>query len=304
LADQNCLASRTAPTRTRTGSKRFTTPATKSGQEFKTYVPSPQNSSRAMTSRAPSRSGMTSRAPSQGAMPSQWGPVSRISGFQSGYGAYSQHPSGYSQQPEEAVVMVPNPDHPENKEETKSNICCIVLTIIGLVVVALFGLWAVWYFGIRKQPDTTGKRSSTTPHREKLAVQPKTGGNGTGIKLTTKLVKQPKTGGNGTGNYTVPKRTHPSTDTGRWRYKEDGQWIDYNAACQLTITKMRRAGIMQFTLRTLDGERLLSRPGPNDPVHNEQVIVWIDLQRKEQHSCTGSKIWPMQESMPQQCKTG
>merc|ERR1711964_797849 len=104
---------------------------------------------------------MTSRAPSR------WAPASRAPGY-----------SAYPQQPEQAIVMVPNPAH---QEETKSNICCIVFTVIGCVAVAALGFWAIWYFGIRKQPDTTGQREEgkSTPERE----SPSQPGNGKGKKL-------------------------------------------------------------------------------------------------------------------------
>merc|ERR1711964_322849 len=96
-----------------------------------------------------------------------------------------------------------------NKEETKSNICCIVFTVIGCVAVAALGFWAIWYFGIRKQPDTTGQREegTSTPERESPGQRPPQGNT----------LTPPK------GPYT-------------WQWKDDaGKWNNYDGKSAATV---------------------------------------------------------------------
>jgi len=107
--------------------------------------------SRAPSTRRPSGSSCYTRS----GVTSQWAPVSVIPSSV-GY-------SEYSQQDEEAIVMVPMND------QKKSKCCCIASIIIGAIVLIL-GIWALWFFFIKEESngDQPNQSSTTTTQQEIL----------------------------------------------------------------------------------------------------------------------------------------
>merc|ERR1711964_917788 len=94
-------------------------------------------------------------------------------------------------------------------------------TVIGCVAIAMLGLWAIWYFGIRKQPDTTPQRAGGTNTPDRESQTPGQSGNGGGTGQS----------GNGGG-----KKLTPPAGPFHWQWKDDqGKWVNFDRTSALLI---------------------------------------------------------------------